>query len=120
MIKCKNKIDQRIYAIKKIILPSKITESQEKKILREVNLLSRLHHHNVVRYYSAWREDNDVTVNDDIMYDDMMYDDEEEEDLSWIEETEKTMKPEHKGNRVMYIQMEYCDGTLRDVSVLYF
>merc|ERR1719186_1605551 len=55
VIKVRNKLDGRQYAIKSIRLnPSNKTVNR--KIMREVQLLSRLNHENVVRYYNAWQE----------------------------------------------------------------
>ncbi|KAJ2597808.1 eukaryotic translation initiation factor 2-alpha kinase [Coemansia sp. RSA 1722] len=56
VVKARNRIDGRYYAIKKIKLDARDTESN-KKIFREVTTLSRLHHQNVVRYYTTWVED---------------------------------------------------------------
>lgn len=56
VIKARNRIDNRFYAIKRIRLdPLNVEENA--KILREVTTLSRLHHDRVVRYYQAWIED---------------------------------------------------------------
>ncbi|XP_045453243.1 eIF-2-alpha kinase GCN2 [Melitaea cinxia] len=55
VLKVKNKLDGRYYAIKKIKLNPKNVELN-KKITREVKLLSRLNHENVVRYFNAWIE----------------------------------------------------------------
>ncbi|KAF9527861.1 other/PEK/GCN2 protein kinase [Crepidotus variabilis] len=52
VVKAKNKIDARIYAVKKVRLKS----IQSDKIFREVNALSRLSHRNIVRYYTTWVE----------------------------------------------------------------
>ncbi|KAF2205134.1 kinase-like protein [Delitschia confertaspora ATCC 74209] len=54
VVKARNKVDGRIYAIKKIKQksPSALTE-----VLSEVMLLSRLNHPYVVRYYTAWPEE---------------------------------------------------------------
>lgn len=62
----RNKLDGGLYAIKHVKLNPKSVDLY-KKITREVKLLSRLNHENVVRYYNAWIEtiieiDND---NDD-------------------------------------------------------
>ncbi|XP_071963594.1 eIF-2-alpha kinase GCN2-like [Antedon mediterranea] len=55
VMKVKNKLDSNFYAIKRIQLdPSK--QELTRKITREVKLLSRLHHENVVRYYNSWIE----------------------------------------------------------------
>ncbi|PVU94447.1 hypothetical protein BB561_002544 [Smittium simulii] len=56
VVKARNRIDGRLYAIKKVSLDSRNTDSN-KKILREVTTLSRLQHPNVVRYYTTWFED---------------------------------------------------------------
>ncbi|EEB05173.1 PEK/GCN2 protein kinase Gcn2 [Schizosaccharomyces japonicus yFS275] len=54
VVKVKNRIDGRFYAIKK--LPLNNSASGNNKILKEVMTLSRLHHEHVVRYYTAWVE----------------------------------------------------------------
>nr|XP_006824933.1 PREDICTED: eukaryotic translation initiation factor 2-alpha kinase 4-like [Saccoglossus kowalevskii] len=55
VIKVQNKLDGCFYAIKRIPLNPKSKEFN-KKITREVKLLSRLNHENVVRYYNSWIE----------------------------------------------------------------
>lgn len=55
MKQVRNKLDDCRYAIKRI----KLTQSNiavNKKIMREVKLLSSLNHENVVRYYNSWLE----------------------------------------------------------------
>lgn len=51
----RNKLDGCYYAIKRIQLNPK-NKTLNKKIVREVKLLSRLNHENVVRYYNSWIE----------------------------------------------------------------
>ncbi|RCH86413.1 hypothetical protein CU097_007390 [Rhizopus azygosporus] len=58
VIKVRNRLDGRLYAIKKIRLDPKDSEDL-KKILREVHSLSSLHHQYVVRYFATWFEDED-------------------------------------------------------------
>lgn len=53
VVKARNKLDGRIYAIKKVKLRG--TENDD-KIFREVNALSRLNHRYIVRYYATWLE----------------------------------------------------------------
>ncbi len=54
VLKVKNKLDSRFYAIKRIrVNPN---SKHNKQITREIKLLSRLNHENVVRYYSTWIE----------------------------------------------------------------
>lgn len=48
VFKVKHKVDGRYYAIKKIQVPK---GAALERILREVDLLSRLHHRHVIRYY---------------------------------------------------------------------
>jgi translation initiation factor 2-alpha kinase 4 len=71
VVKAQNRLDGRFYAVKKIALDPQ-REENNRKILREVMTLSRLHHQYVVRYYQAWLENDDggnqedlsITVND--------------------------------------------------------
>nr|KAJ3412641.1 Eukaryotic translation initiation factor 2-alpha kinase [Polyrhizophydium stewartii] len=53
--RCRNKLDGREYAIKKISIASRNTNNVE-KMLREVKLLARIANPHVVRYYSSWLE----------------------------------------------------------------
>jgi translation initiation factor 2-alpha kinase 4 len=55
VIKVRNHLDGRIYAIKCVRLHPEL-KSMNRKIMREVKLLSQLNHENVVRYYNAWIE----------------------------------------------------------------
>jgi serine/threonine protein kinase len=48
-------LDGGVYAIKRIELNPK-NKQLNRKITREVKLLSRLNHENVVRYYNSWIE----------------------------------------------------------------
>ncbi|CAJ0645588.1 3914_t:CDS:10 [Entrophospora sp. SA101] len=52
----KNKLDGREYAIKKIRLRGDKIPEEKEKIFREIKILARLEHTNVVRYYSSWLE----------------------------------------------------------------
>lgn len=51
----RNKLDARVYALKRIKLNPR-NKALNRKITREVKLLSRLNHENVVRYYNSWIE----------------------------------------------------------------
>ncbi|KAL4071177.1 kinase-like domain-containing protein [Scleroderma yunnanense] len=53
VVKARNKIDNRIYAVKKIRLR---TDQSDTKLFREVNALSKLSHRFIVRYYTTWVE----------------------------------------------------------------
>ena len=62
VVKVRNRLDRRIYAIKKIILESEegrfaeYGAIQNRKLRREVTTISRMTHKNIVRYYQAWVE----------------------------------------------------------------
>jgi Serine/threonine protein kinase len=65
VFKCKNALDGREYAVKKVLirshldskghLPAQFSQKLE-KVLREVKILALLDHMNIVRYYTAWLE----------------------------------------------------------------
>ncbi|KAG8276531.1 Eukaryotic translation initiation factor 2 alpha kinase 4 [Homalodisca vitripennis] len=55
VLKVRNKLDRCLYAIKRIEL-NPMNKLLYKKITREVKLLSRLNHENVVRYFNSWIE----------------------------------------------------------------
>ncbi|XP_013386608.1 eIF-2-alpha kinase GCN2 isoform X2 [Lingula anatina] len=61
VIKVRNRLDGRVYAIKRIPLNPK-NKQLTRKITREVKLLSRLNHENVVRYYNSWIETSNEPV----------------------------------------------------------
>jgi serine/threonine protein kinase len=62
VFRCKNALDGREYAIKKIFirydtrLPEKDFSQRLQRTLREVKSLALLDHPNIVRYYTAWLE----------------------------------------------------------------
>lgn len=58
VVKARNKLDGRFYAIKKI---SQKSAAALKDTLSEIMLLSRLNHPYVVRYYTAWLEEDTLT-----------------------------------------------------------
>ena len=55
VLKVRNILDNRQYAIKRIPLSAK-NKQLYRKMTREVELLSRLNHENVVRYFNSWIE----------------------------------------------------------------
>lgn len=75
VVKARNKLDGRFYAIKRV----QHTADKLTSILTEVMLLSRLNNQYVVRYFAAWLEES-YDYNDESVIDD--YDSEEE---SWSE-----------------------------------
>ncbi|XP_030371378.1 eIF-2-alpha kinase GCN2 isoform X2 [Scaptodrosophila lebanonensis] len=69
VLKVRNILDNREYAIKRIPLSSR-NRQLYKKMTREVELLSRLNHENVVRYFNSWIEnlnDADAAELDKVM-----------------------------------------------------
>lgn len=58
VIKVRNRLDNCLYAVKRIPLKPKSVQFT-KRITREVQLISRLNHENVVRYYNAWIESSE-------------------------------------------------------------
>ena len=74
VFQCKNALDSREYAIKKIKIISHlgvdgaVTKQFSQKlhrVLREVKILALLDHPNIVRYYTAWLEVDDYLQNED-------------------------------------------------------
>ncbi|EDO18670.1 hypothetical protein Kpol_1055p25 [Vanderwaltozyma polyspora DSM 70294] len=72
VVKARNTLDSRYYAIKKI----RHTEEKLSTILSEVMLLASLNHQYVVRYYAAWLEED---INNEEVFEST---DEEEDSLS--------------------------------------
>lgn len=59
--KVKHRLDERFYALKRISLSgSKKSEMKNKKYIRELILLSKLQHENIVRYFGTWIDDQDI------------------------------------------------------------
>ncbi|KAG9128480.1 hypothetical protein FRC07_009703 [Ceratobasidium sp. 392] len=52
VVKAQNKLDGRIYAVKKV----RLRGADDAKIYREINALSKLTHRYIVRYYTTWLE----------------------------------------------------------------
>ncbi|KAL6650949.1 hypothetical protein ACP70R_009874 [Stipagrostis hirtigluma subsp. patula] len=110
---CRNKLDGRQYAVKKIRLKDRSPQVNEKilSVLREVATLSRLQHQHVVRYYQAWVETEyghhhvlnagGSRTAESSMF---SYDDISLSDAGGGNKQESTY---------LYIQMEYCPRTLR-------
>ncbi|WFD42847.1 non-specific serine/threonine protein kinase [Malassezia psittaci] len=58
VVKAKNKLDGRFYAVKKVRLSSSAAE--EERTMREIMTLSRLDHPHIVRYVTCWIEETQV------------------------------------------------------------
>ncbi|KAL1189722.1 eIF-2-alpha kinase GCN2 [Cardamine amara subsp. amara] len=117
VVLCKNKLDGRQYAVKKIRLKDKEIPINS-PIVREVATLSRLQHQHVVRYYQAWFE---TGVADPYA------------GANWGSKTAGSSMFSYSGavsteipeqdskleSTHLYIQMEYCPRTLRQVFESY-
>ncbi|CAG8506866.1 2265_t:CDS:10, partial [Dentiscutata heterogama] len=118
VVKAKNKLDGRCYAIKKVRLnPNDIEKTR--KILREVTTLSRLHHQYVVRYYTTWFEGkySDGSLNEtETFSEDITGAVDEEGGIAKNKAVSKRPPIKEEKCRILYIQMEYCENkTLKDI-----
>ncbi|WCJ41344.1 protein kinase family protein [Euphorbia peplus] len=114
VVLCKNKLDGRQYAMKKIRLKDK---SLPDRILREVATLSRLQHQHVVRYYQAWFETGVVDSFGDSTWDSSTA---ASSTFSYRGTNSADIGQDNKfGSTYLYIQMEYCPRTLRQVFESY-
>ncbi|ONK57837.1 uncharacterized protein A4U43_C09F4700 [Asparagus officinalis] len=111
VVLCKNKLDGRQYAVKKIRLKDKDVHVNE-KILREVATLSRLQHQHVVRYYQAWFETECGNYHGGTICDSRTA-----ESCSWSFMSSSIpndiVSDNSHESTYLYIQMEYCPRTLR-------
>lgn len=117
VVLCKNKLDGRQYAVKKIRLKDKEIPA-DNRIVREVATLSRLQHQHVVRYYQAWFESGvadpyaganwgSKTVGSSMF------------SYSGAVSTEIPEQDNKLESTYLYIQMEFCPRTLRQVFESY-
>ncbi|GLT53273.1 hypothetical protein SLA2020_265560 [Shorea laevis] len=117
VVLCENKLDGRQYAVKKIRLKDKSLPVND-RILREVATLSRLQHQHVVRYYQAWFETG-VTSS----YGDTTGVSATAASSSFSHLATSSVDALGHENKLestyLYIQMEYCPRTLRQVFESY-
>lgn len=141
VFKAKNRLDSRVYAIKKQDLRNPTTT--ESRVLREVSGLARLNHVAVVRYFGSWVEDGGHVREDSVsdsssrssdfdsesLIDDFMStsdiifaDADKPSKRSGLQKSRSIasfgrLGKEYKDEalpRTLFIQMEYCSGkTLR-------
>lgn len=131
VVKVRNRIDNRYYAVKRIKLTPDNIEIN-KRILREVTAISRLHHEYIVRYYQAWIEgvEDDSDEHSDkqvkfalesssIMNQDVIEFDHNDMSMSSQDSTDEmndTDASDQGHQQYLYIQMEYCPNkTLRNI-----
>ena len=120
-----NRLDGRRYAIKKIQMTEDVTLNA--KLLREVSTLSRLEHPSVVRYFQAWvetdsgLEDARAEGNEDEYGGDDGTGDTPDWRSSAGQAAVVSRSPPRgqvtprRPSRVLFIQMEYCRFTLRQL-----
>ncbi|CAH9082427.1 unnamed protein product [Cuscuta epithymum] len=115
VVLCKNKLDGRQYAVKKIRLKDKNPPLND-HILREVTTLSRLQHQHVVRYYQAWFETGVAGCSDAAMFGSVPSSSFSCKDASSSDAFGNENKLE---STYLYIQMEYCPRTLKQLFESY-
>ncbi|XWS13227.1 hypothetical protein CRYUN_Cryun36dG0019600 [Craigia yunnanensis] len=117
VVLCKNKLDGRQYAVKKIRLKDKNLPVND-RILREVATLSRLQHQHVVRYYQAWMETGVSSS-----FGDTAWGSGTATSSTFSKGAGLTDVPGQENSKLesayLYIQMEYCPRTLRQVFESY-
>lgn len=94
VFKAYNRVDCKLYAIKKITIDN-LNKEQSKFYLNEVRTLSDLTHDRIVRYYTNWIELVD-------------YKTQEEEEKKVEDNYSSTIIPQ------LFIQMELCNSSLRE------
>ncbi|RAL54983.1 hypothetical protein DM860_013679 [Cuscuta australis] len=116
VVLCKNKLDGRQYAVKKIRMKDKNPPLND-HILREVTTLSRLQHQHVVRYYQAWFETG-IAGSSDAMFGSRTV---TSSSFSFKEASSSdAFGNENKlESTYLYIQMEYCPRTLKQMFESY-
>lgn len=99
-----NKIDEKLYAIKKINI-NELDKNKSNYYLNEVRYLSKFNHSNIIRYYASWIElENNELENNRICDDNS---NQEEHRLINEEYFDESKTP-----IMLYIQMELCQMTL--------
>ena len=128
---CLNRLDRKVYALKRVRLPPGATRTDARRQLREVDALASVFHPHIVRYYQSWVEESSSEdrpssedVEDFLSFDRTTTEDDASSDensssssSSSEEKKKKKMKdnPNGKKGLELYIQMEYCETNLRDV-----
>ncbi|CAN6448832.1 unnamed protein product [Victoria cruziana] len=110
VVLCRNKLDGRHYAVKRIPVKDK-RPSVNDKILREVATLSRLQHQHVVRYYQAWFETSVGISQEEISAGSLTF--EKSAHSHRRTGSSDAVESENMLSTYLYIQMEYCHKTLR-------
>eukprot|EP00127_Corallochytrium_limacisporum_P003160 Clim_evm9s147 gene=Clim_evmTU9s147 len=107
VMKARNRLDGRLYALKRLFVHGRI--GKDGKLMREVMLLSRLHHNYIVRYYQAWQETASADVSAIFQRTPMA------SEANTPHGTSKDTTSITNMGAILFIQMEYCNGTLREL-----
>lgn len=108
--KARHKLDNILYAIKKVPIKN-INHSNYSKILNEVNCLASLNDDKIIRYYSSWIEFMDSASND------ILEINEDSGSSTNIDTIIKYNEIPSMEIPVIYIQMELCKMTLKDYLI---
>lgn len=90
VVKARHRLEGQFYAIKKI----RSSMDKVEKLLGEIQLLSRLSHSHIVRYYSAWLEEDATTFSDNAISDS------EDEERSDFVNSESSTHPSISGSNM--------------------
>lgn len=88
----RHKLDGNTYAIKKTVI--NYADAQDRKMLKEVALLSKLNHPNIVRYYQSWLEDAESVQQ---IAADMSFDEEEASKVRELQDIYKQWQNDQSG-----------------------
>ena len=117
----KHRVDEREYAVKKVRLERDLQSADNQRIIREVRSFSILSDHpKIVRYYGAWQE-KEMPQNDAAGGGDNSTVDGSAGDVTWDqssmvgEESDMTQAATTEPVNWLYIQMELCSTSLRQL-----
>ncbi|XP_067933862.1 eukaryotic translation initiation factor 2-alpha kinase 1-like isoform X2 [Watersipora subatra] len=108
VFKVRNKLDEMLYAIKKVRLKH-LNHEKCRKLLREVKVLATLNHPSVVRYNSAWLEADSEARIEEVS---AQTGDSSSEDS--VSGAAAGTEPLENARILLYIQMELCHSNLHD------
>ena len=101
VLKVNNKLDKKDYAVKIINMNSENAEI----VLREVENLSHLNHPNIIRYFSSWVENIEISEQNNYL-------EYEPEDFSESESLSEAFKP----TKYVFLQMELAQNSLKNIQ----